>query len=489
MKQRVRGGRVVAALTLALVWSGCASAPSPTPAPTVTPTPTRTAKPTPTGPPTPGSLVIPGLDTQVISGYDPKRSVDVQLPVIPATKTLQAATAAWASHLGDAFLESSQPVFVAPEQVRGKWTLLLQQWPLVGVRMQATRFAGVLGITVTRSFYTDAATGAVWAGPDLIAPASLPAARQAIVAGLAAAGRPPLPGSATKDAVTSRLLEDVRFDKAGNLVALVAAGRLPQRGGGLVEVTVPQAIAAPWLSDPGRRIQAGYAAHWAAVVAAAGTPQAAGPAPDCAQLRCVALTFDDGPGPYTDLLLDDLEAAGVPATFFEIGSEVRYRGAVTLRQQRLGMAVGTHTFDHSHLPTLSAAGQTSDLARGATAIEAASGVRPTLLRPPYGDFDERTTQLGVPLVLWDTDSLDWESLDAAEATATVLREVKPGSIVLLHDIYDSSVAAVPGLVALLRAQGYTLVTVPQLVGSPEPGRVYHARLPDVSAAAATSPTR
>lgn len=200
------------------------------------------------------------------------------------------------------------------------------------------------------------------------------------------------------------------------------------------------------------------------------------PRVNCARLKCVALTFDDGPGPYTMRLLDELDAAHVKATFFEIGQNVAAHRDVVRRQVADGMVIGNHTWDHKQLTALGRAAQQNEVARTTAALVAAGAPRPSLLRPPYGSFNSSTRALGYSVINWDVDSEDWKNRNAATTTALIMKEVRPGSIVLMHDIQPSSVRAVPRIIALLRARGYTLVTVPQLIGrNPVTGKVYFRR--------------
>lgn len=214
-----------------------------------------------------------------------------------------------------------------------------------------------------------------------------------------------------------------------------------------------------------------------AAKAAAKTSTPAPAGPDCAKLRCVALTFDDGPGEYTNQILDELDAAGVKATFFEIGENVGQFPEVVKRQVDDGMVIGDHTWTHPNLSHLGAASQRSQLSRTADALEAAGAPRPTLVRPPYGALNSATkavaADLGMSLITWNVDSQDWLNRNAQKSRRLIMKEVGNGSIVLMHDIQPSTVKALPQVIADLKQRGYTFVTVPQLIGSPRPGVVYN----------------
>ncbi|PQZ98815.1 polysaccharide deacetylase [Arthrobacter sp. MYb224] len=207
----------------------------------------------------------------------------------------------------------------------------------------------------------------------------------------------------------------------------------------------------------------------AAQPAAQPTPAEPSPAAvDCAATKCAALTFDDGPGEFTDRLLDELGAQHTPATFFVLGKNVKKHPKTLERMAQEGHQIGSHTFDHKDLTTLTADGIEQEVQWTAEAIEEASGVRPDILRPPYGSHGAVYDRLvPYPLVLWDVDTMDWQHHDPEKTVEIAMEEVNPGSIILMHDIHESSVQAVPQLVEELRQAGYTLVTVEQLFAGTE----------------------
>ncbi|MDF3288281.1 polysaccharide deacetylase family protein [Streptomyces silvisoli] len=200
---------------------------------------------------------------------------------------------------------------------------------------------------------------------------------------------------------------------------------------------------------------------------------------DCLRARCLALSYDDGPSSYTAPLLRVLEGRHATATFFLIGRQVRgYRQDVR-RQYRDGDAIGDHTVSHPDLTRLSSARVRYQITTAARQIAAADGLTPTMLRPPYGAQDARIRALaraaGLSVVMWNDDPRDWQVRDAPLIERQVLEQARPGGIVELHDRYAATVAATPHLIDALRARGYTLVTIPQLLahsGGLRPGAVY-----------------
>jgi peptidoglycan-N-acetylglucosamine deacetylase len=191
--------------------------------------------------------------------------------------------------------------------------------------------------------------------------------------------------------------------------------------------------------------------------------------------REIALTFDDGPGPYTPQILDLLEREHVPATFFVIGEELRYFGASTTREIRDGFVIGDHTETHPMLAQLSAHDQREQLFEQAARVEILGAPRPRLFRPPYGSFDTTTFhllhQMRMLMVLWSVDTDDYAQPGAEVIVHRALEGAAPGAIILMHDAGGDraqTIAALPTIVAQLRKSGYRLVTVPQLLHDDPP---------------------
>lgn len=192
--------------------------------------------------------------------------------------------------------------------------------------------------------------------------------------------------------------------------------------------------------------------------------------------KYVALTFDDGPRRgTTDRLLDGLKERGIKATFFLIGSRIQDHADLVARMAEEGHQIGNHTWSHVHLGGEKADAQ--EVQRTETALEELLGGEGYWLRPPYGDVPEGM-ELRVPLVKWSVDPRDWESRNAAQVTQAVLRDARPNAIILLHDIYPSSVEAALKIVDALEAEGYWFVTVEELLRlngvTPEAGVMYRS---------------
>jgi peptidoglycan/xylan/chitin deacetylase (PgdA/CDA1 family) len=186
--------------------------------------------------------------------------------------------------------------------------------------------------------------------------------------------------------------------------------------------------------------------------------------------REVALTFDDGPGPYTPELLSVLERYHVKATFFAIGRMLEYFSASTVREIEDGDAIGDHTQTHPMLARMSAHEQHEELFEQIARVELLGGKRPVLFRPPYGSFNAVTLaqlrQLHLLMVLWSVDTGDYLQPGVEAIVQHALAGAQPGAIILMHDgggNRSETIAALPAIIKGLRERGLQPVTVPQLM--------------------------
>ncbi len=200
---------------------------------------------------------------------------------------------------------------------------------------------------------------------------------------------------------------------------------------------------------------------------------------NCAKRRCIALTFDDGPGPYTDQLLRTLAAHRARATFFVLGSRAQSYPKTLRRVVASGHEVGNHSFSHADLTRLSRRGVLRELRSTNRAVRRAAGIRPRVMRPPYGASNAvvgaTARRLGMPQIRWSVDTYDWRDHDSHVVARRALAGARPGAVILMHDIHLTSVQAVDRLVTGLRRRGYTLVTVSELFGKVRPGASYSQR--------------
>ena len=192
--------------------------------------------------------------------------------------------------------------------------------------------------------------------------------------------------------------------------------------------------------------------------------------------KYVALTFDDGPRRgTTERLLDGLKERGAKATFFLIGRQVEDNAGLVTRMAEEGHQIGNHTWSHQRLDGVLPDAAAQEVTRTEAALEALLGGGEYWLRPPYGQVAEGAN-VGVTMVKWSVDPRDWESRNTEKVTRAILDSVEPGSIILLHDIYPTSVEAALRVVDKLQEEGYWFVTVEELLWlngvTPEAGRMY-----------------
>ncbi len=188
------------------------------------------------------------------------------------------------------------------------------------------------------------------------------------------------------------------------------------------------------------------------------------------QHREIALTFDDGPGPYTPAVLSTLEHQHSPATFFEVGVLERYFHASTAAIVARSYPIGDHTQSHAPMSKLSARDQVGQLLQDTAAIGDYGAPFPRLFRPPFGLWDTTTLRLlkryRMLMVLWSVDTADYQQPGVTTIVQRALQGAKPGAIILLHDAGGNraqTVAALPLIIRALHHRGYKLVTVPRLL--------------------------
>src|SRR5206468_4155612 len=183
----------------------------------------------------------------------------------------------------------------------------------------------------------------------------------------------------------------------------------------------------------------------------------------------IAITFDDGPSAtLTPKLLDLLAAHHIKTTFFVIGENVAEHPDIVARAAREGHEIGNHSWSHPNFAKMSEEGVRSQLRRTDDAIKSATGFRPTLLRPPYGSItalEKRWIhdEFGYQIILWDVDPNDWKRPGPAVVRTRILKETRPGSIVLSHDIHPGTIEAMPSTFDELEAKGFKFVTVSELI--------------------------
>ena len=201
---------------------------------------------------------------------------------------------------------------------------------------------------------------------------------------------------------------------------------------------------------------------------------------DCSKVKCVALTFDDGPSPYTDRLLQILRDNDAKSTFFLIGNKVAANPGGAKRIADAGMEVGNHTWEHPNMTTIPPEDIPAQFSKADDAIQAATGQRPKLARTAGGLINDavlaEAKKQGLADINWDVIPFDWANDSNTAATRYMLMtQIKPNSVVLFHDTYSSTVDLVEQFIPVLKHNGYHMVTVSQLLGPREPGSSYGSR--------------
>jgi peptidoglycan/xylan/chitin deacetylase (PgdA/CDA1 family) len=181
--------------------------------------------------------------------------------------------------------------------------------------------------------------------------------------------------------------------------------------------------------------------------------------------KLVALTYDDGPSWNTDLILDTLAQYNAKATFFVVGvNQADFYTTELLREYNEGMEIANHTYEHvvlSHSDADTIVHQVS--ANDELIMSLTGGYQPTLLRAPGGGTNDVVHQyVNKPLIQWDVDTLDWQTRDAANTLAVITENVRDGSVILMHDLYQATAEATVDVVPTLYSMGYKMVTVSEL---------------------------
>ena len=270
-----------------------------------------------------------------------------------------------------------------------------------------------------------------------------------------------LNGIITKESLSNFIITD-----NGNSLAwpLGQASLLPSSYGEMT-ITVSISSVSKYLQNPTARKLANIPKPPEPKPEPAPAPDAPTPAPTTGN-KVIALTFDDGPGPYTAHLLDILDQYGAKATFFLIGSKVSGQASVVRSIQARGHQLGNHSWSHPELPKLSVDQIAGEIDRTNEAIRQATGVKPSILRPPYGAVNgvvlEQLRLHGMSSILWSVDTRDWADRNSQIVCSRAVAGARPGAVILMHDIHQTSVNAVPCILNSLKQQGYSFVTIQRL---------------------------
>lgn len=506
-------GRIFAGLIGTAVLAGCGvTPPRPVPPPT-SPTPSLSSTPSASLSPSPSAsprqtpdvsaateltatgtvprILDAGLISDAMKGVESRSDTTRHFFANWPLFGLERVDAVIADYYTDAIEQFSTDYPTSPDinalpELNLGWHLVASSPRAVAIVADGYEFAGASTQERWRTFWFDPVRDAPLAAGDLVDTA---ATNRELAT---SARRPDAPGldlsAVGADPVTSATL--LAFAEDGSLLVGYDACEVAACAAGRVTFAIAPEATEWLLTDAGRAARSATLTPRDPIAedpgdlpnpspSTASTPSSA-PAVDetvdCRKSKCVALTFDDGPGPFTTKLLDHLRKADVPATFFMLGQQVELYPKITRAVAAAGHEIGVHTWDHRMLTRLDTQQVRREITSSIKVVKQVTGKRPRLLRPPYGATDRAVAaeakRAKVAQVLWDVDTLDWKTRSAKKTIKATLKDTRRGSIVLLHDIHSTTVAAVPGIIEGLRAKGYTFVTVSQLLGKAKPGRVY-----------------
>lgn len=181
------------------------------------------------------------------------------------------------------------------------------------------------------------------------------------------------------------------------------------------------------------------------------------------QRPMIALTFDDGPGEYTEELINCLVENNAKATFFMLGQNVEAYPEIAKKLSDAGMELGNHSYSHPDLVTIGAEAAAQQVSNTDAALKAATGFEATVMRPPGGSFNDSVkAAIDHPLIIWSIDTRDWATKSEDQTYQVVMDNAQDGSVVLMHDIHEWSVKAAIRMIPDLIAKGFKLVTVSEL---------------------------
>ena len=414
---------------------------------------------------------VPGLGIGTIARDDPQ--VHLTYPTLDGAPALGRGLHAWLRGV------ARDRVPAAPHRGGGKqaagrramtadWRLTAATGDMLGVRFRLGEPAGDRWANGFATFWYDRHGAALHPSADLLRPGALAALADTTRRRVRTRRTGVAPDKITPDPV---LFDSLNFTRRGDLVVELDDPRIGATE--RVAVEIPAATAAALLSDLGRRAQAAVRASVPEATPPPTEPPAAEPdavppravrgGADCTARPCVALAFDDGPGPYTTAIVQALRRHRACGTFFVLGGNAAARPDLVRNADTGCGLVASHTWSHRDLTTLTPSEAADQIAQGRHAAGAATGTPPALVLPPYGRSDPRVAaiarRLGVTLVHPDVTVAAGAGPDAIAARA--LAAARPGAVVLLHE--SRAVAeALPRVLDALARRGYIFVTVADL---------------------------
>lgn len=375
----------------------------------------------------------------------------------------------------------------------GEWRLTAARDGVVGVRITTTETDSEETRVGHSTYWYETDDGSVHGSSGLLAGQEELAALNDLV-------REDVPDTVTAGSLhpISGLYDSLAFSPEGDLVVEFDDGQVAPTEEGRVDVVIERDEAEELLSEFGARAR-DAATQGVEEFTVHATPEAdkdGGDAIspgeispvddeiDCSdpETRCVALTYDDGPGGRTPELLDTLAEYDAKATFFVTGYPVMEDPWTVRRTYAEGHELANHTLAHPDLATLGAGGVRGDLDPVQALVYRETGYTMDLMRPPYGSTNdtvaEVTEEMGLAQILWSLDTNDWKDRKADVVADRALDGASDGAIILMHDIHGTTIDASHEIIRELDEEGYTMVTVSQLLGTPEPGQSYVDGVPE-----------
>lgn len=426
--------------------------------------------------------VVEGLEEEELT-HDGGLSTAVNYPRVPHSEQLSDFLDRALTAEIDAF-DAANP---GASSYETEWNLTAAHDDLLGVRLTSTETDSDGSREGYTTYWYDTETGTVHGSTFLLG-------GQEDLDELNALVRDELGDAvdtATLHPITS-LYDSVGFNPDGDLVVEFDAGQVAPADEGRVHAVIDREEAEPLLSDLGVRVRdaatvgverfdVASAPETDEGGVAEGAPGELSPVDDdvdCSdsETKCVALTYDDGPGGGTPALLDSLAEYDARATFFVAGHPVMENSTTLRRTYAEGHELANHTLSHPDLTTLGAGSARENLEAVQALVHREVGYTMDLMRPPYGATNDGvagvTEEMGLAQILWSVDTNDWRDREASTVTERAVDGAEDGAIILMHDIHDTTISASHDIIRELDSQGYTMVTVTQLLGTTEPGEEY-----------------
>ena len=180
--------------------------------------------------------------------------------------------------------------------------------------------------------------------------------------------------------------------------------------------------------------------------------------------KLIALTFDDGPHPKeTNQVLDVLNKYNIKGTFFVAGKHANWYSDPLIRANKEGHEIGNHTFNHPDITHLTNEQLEEEILKCEEILIKLTGKKPTLFRPPYGSYNDTVkTNVPFPLVLWSIDTMDWNTDDPNVVYENAIGNIEDGDVILLHEVHESTIEALPMILEALKEKGYQTVTIEEM---------------------------